>query len=54
MEARLAAASETARRENARADDAERALDDARRRAVEQQAQMAEAARRRKEPAAES
>lgn len=54
LEARLAAASETARREKARADDAERALDDARRRAVEQQAQMAEAARRRKEPDAES
>ena len=50
LEARLAAASETARREKARADDAERALDDARRHAVEQQAQMAEAARRRKEP----
>jgi len=54
LEARLAAASETARREKARADDAERALDDARRSAVEQQAQMAEAARRRKEPDAES
>ena len=54
LEARLAATSETARREKARADDAERALDDARRRAVEQQAQMAEAARRRKEPDAES
>ena len=50
LEARLAATSETARREKARADDAERALDDARRHAVEQQAQMAEAARRRKEP----
>jgi len=41
------------RREKARADDAERALDDARRRAVEQQARMAEAARARKGPDAE-
>jgi len=49
LEARLASASELARREKARADEAERTLDDARRRAVEQQAQMAEAARRRKD-----
>ena len=49
LEARLASASELARREKARADEAERTLDNARRRAVEQQAQMAEAARRRKD-----
>ena len=53
MEVKLSSALESAKREKTRADDAERALDDARRRAVEQQARMAEAARARKGPDAE-
>ena len=53
LEVKLSSALESAKREKARADDAERALDDARRRAVEQQARMAEAARARKGPDAE-
>ena len=53
LEVKLASALESAKREKTRADDAERALDDARRRAVEQQARMAEAARARKGPDAE-
>ena len=53
LEGKLLSALESAKREKTRADDAERALDDARRRAVEQQARMAEAARARKRPDAE-
>jgi hypothetical protein len=53
LEVKLSSALESAKREKTRADDAERALDDARRRAVEQQARMAEAARARKGPDAE-
>ena len=53
LEGKLLSALESAKREKTRADDAERALDDARRRAVEQQARMAEAARARKRSDAE-